>query len=484
MRPPNSPKRSILKSARRSLKGLILLLLLASGELGERGGIGWQLQRASAHDWRGQRLGLLAQYHLGEEALTLILTIPGPLLNELGGDAEGEARLMPVTPPSLASQRALWAQLEQRFRAENRVYADQDQLQPTMEKLDIILPLDPEEIDEEAPKAPAVGIHSGSEGAVLLQLRYPLPRSIPAQLRLQWTLNALRLDPNPRVRFRSPALARAQNRSRRVAFTPGLLIYGDDLLPLAFSEKEPEFVWHRPVEAAEPPRAVDLQSAPPPNQPLPAPSLLFVFFALLALLAALRARAEDTARARWRGAAGVALLIGAVMSWSWRPLPIAGWEEDTLSDERTREISEALLQKTYQAFSAESPEEVYDALSGAVSGALLDWTYQEIHQSLILREQGGAVAQVERVELLDWQRLPWEEAPAATERAFAAELRWRVRGLVDHWGHQHRRVNDYRARYEILYQPAGWRVVGLKIEDHRRRPELEFLTPSAPGEGP
>ncbi|MEE2643954.1 MAG: hypothetical protein VYD19_03370 [Myxococcota bacterium] len=430
---------------------------------------------AGAHDWRGQSLSLLAQYHLGDKALTFVMTIPEALLSTIEG-----ASLNPRMPPNVDAQLTLKEKLREAFTKENPVTADGDRLIPSVEKLDIVLPLPPEAIDEEAPKAEGVGIHSGNQAAVLVQLRYPLGEIEPRRLQLRWTLAGLRADGRGPPRFRPSALARAKSRmgAKRAAFTPGLFIYEDDLSPLAFSEREPEFIWHRPSNIVAP-EEVTLQSAAPVQQRLPVPTVAFTLIALIAALSAWR----RTDRSLKGFSFPAICVLSAVLLWSWRPIPIYG-SAAPLEDRFARQISELLLQQTYQAFARQRPEEVYDALAESVSGQLLDWTYQEIHQSLVLREQGGAVATVERVTLLDWDRLDWENPEVPAGRAFAAKIHWRVQGLVDHWGHQHRRVNEYKARYEVLSSNQGWRVVGLKILDHRRRPSLEFIGDLKGGDRP
>ena len=52
------------------------------------------------------------------------------------------------------------------------------------------------------------------------------------------------------------------------------------------------------------------------------------------------------------------------------------------------------------------------------------------------------------------------------------DARWRVEGVVYHWGHSHARLNEYRARYTIAAVDAGWRIVGVEpLEQRRVEPE-------------
>ena len=89
----------------------------------------------------------------------------------------------------------------------------------------------------------------------------------------------------------------------------------------------------------------------------------------------------------------------------------------------------------YDAFSARSESEVYDILAVTVDAEILDELYAEVYESLILRDEGGAVSKVEGIDVLERDvALDADGAPA-----FDVDWSWRVHGLVSHWGHLHRR---------------------------------------------
>jgi hypothetical protein len=75
-----------------------------------------------------------------------------------------------------------------------------------------------------------------------------------------------------------------------------------------------------------------------------------------------------------------------------------------------------------------------------------------------MQEQGGAVARVQEVKVLNTE--PME---SQSKNGFAARVTWQVEGTVEHWGHIHTRVNEYSADLEI--EPVGsfWKITAMTI---------------------
>ena len=46
---------------------------------------------------------------------------------------------------------------------------------------------------------------------------------------------------------------------------------------------------------------------------------------------------------------------------------------------------------------------------------------------------------------------------------FTVRCRWRVDGVVSHWGHAHARSNEYDARWSVEETSEGWRLAGAEI---------------------
>ncbi|MEO8494856.1 MAG: hypothetical protein ABI614_07280 [Planctomycetota bacterium] len=124
------------------------------------------------------------------------------------------------------------------------------------------------------------------------------------------------------------------------------------------------------------------------------------------------------------------------------------------TNESPSELLGALLRNVYGAFDFRDDSDVYDALATSVSGDLLRDLYLRVKRSLLMAEQGGALSHVEQVEVL-----------AATP---AIEATWRVTGTVEHWGHVHTRVNEYRGRVTVVNEGGTWKLKALHLLDEKR----------------
>ena len=132
-------------------------------------------------------------------------------------------------------------------------------------------------------------------------------------------------------------------------------------------------------------------------------------------------------------------------------------------DERTRiNIAETLLKNIYRAFDYRDEKVIYDALARSVEGELLAETYLKIHAGLLMQEQGGAVSQVQSVELIDGTI--GDSQPAS----YTANLKWRITGTVEHWGHIHTRINAYEALLRVHRGDEAWKITGIEVGKQER----------------
>ena len=51
---------------------------------------------------------------------------------------------------------------------------------------------------------------------------------------------------------------------------------------------------------------------------------------------------------------------------------------------------------------------------------------------------------------------------------FQIELRWRVSGEVEHWGHIHTRENEYVGRLSVKAADGFWKLAELKFLSQKR----------------
>jgi hypothetical protein len=225
-----------------------------------------------------------------------------------------------------------------------------------------------------------------------------------------------------------------------------------------FNEDEPKYTWHSSGLSLD-----DLfRNVPaPPTQArievsIPTLSLIVVY--LLALgFGAVRGSLR-------RVLTFFPLAIGGgVLAWNVGRVSMADPRGDgpVLDEQAARAALEPLLANIYRAFDYREEKDVYDSLSKSVAGDLLDRLYQRIYGSLVYQEAEGAVARVQRFELLDCSLGKTFEREGAL--AFETGASWQVEGGVYHWGHTHSRLNEYRANYTIADIEGSWRIVEEEV---------------------
>ncbi len=132
-------------------------------------------------------------------------------------------------------------------------------------------------------------------------------------------------------------------------------------------------------------------------------------------------------------------------------------------DQKTRvRIADTLLKNIYRAFDYRDEKAIYDALARSVHGDLLADTYLQIHAGLLMQEQGGAVSHVRNVELLN------TSIADAQPTSYNAQVKWRVTGTVEHWGHIHTRVNAYEALLRVSRGDGAWKITGMEVGKQER----------------
>ncbi len=242
-----------------------------------------------------------------------------------------------------------------------------------------------------------------------------------------------------------------------------LLAWDDEEIALRLEDIEPIWVWHAPAK-----RTIERILPPEPEPPrrISVPVLSVAFLAGLLVFLPLSFLLRLDARLRWSLVAILLLASVAtagVMTREMRP-PWAA-ELAPLEREAAIEVFEALHRNTYNAFRFDDESAIYDTLARSVDGALLERLYDEVYESLILREEGGVVCRVTKVEILE-EELTLPDDPE--RREFEVEATWLVRGRVGHFGHEHIRLNRYRARFLLRESEAGWCIVDVEVRDQER----------------
>jgi len=225
-----------------------------------------------------------------------------------------------------------------------------------------------------------------------------------------------------------------------------------------FVRDQPRWEWTR---EGNPPAAHDFKTSlvTAPTKAISKKSLNFLIAAPLLALALYAGLLRNHPKRKLGSAiAGGACVIAAVCFWN---PPAAGAPPNAKA---VPPHAATLLQNIYRAYDYRDKSDVYDALEHSVTGDLLEELFLKIQSGLRMQEQGGAVARVKRVRIMqitlgenaDGNRLP-------------VDCTWRVIGTVEHWGHIHTRENEYSARIHLSTTPEDrGRIVGFEVTDEKR----------------
>jgi hypothetical protein len=189
------------------------------------------------------------------------------------------------------------------------------------------------------------------------------------------------------------------------------------------------------------------------------------------LIAFVRARVGRSApNTLIMAASGVLLLGAAGLLWNTlrMPLPLSSPGLPQPTEAEAVSIFTPLHANVYRAFDYTRESDIYDALARSVDGPMLDAIYNDVYRGLVMQEEGGAVARVRKVSLLESSLLPATPQVTAPSDGFRIRARWRVEGVVYHWGHSHIRENEYAAEYRVASRPGGWRIVDAIPLEQRR----------------
>ena len=242
-----------------------------------------------------------------------------------------------------------------------------------------------------------------------------------------------------------------------------LFAWDDEQIAIGLNADEPTYIWHAPKLVSK--KAI-LPDPPPPPPRINVPLLsvaclmgLIVFLPLSFLL-------KLSLRVRWIGVLILVMAAAGLKGQNVRSMrPFWLGDAKLPSEAEARDIFAVLQQNTYRAFDYDDEEKIFDVLARSVDGKLLERLYSEIFEGLVLRQDGGAVCKVRKVEVLS-ARITLPNDPEVRE--FKVRAKWRVTGRVGHYGHEHIRVTQYVADYVVAERDDGWRIAGVKVLNQRR----------------
>lgn len=138
-----------------------------------------------------------------------------------------------------------------------------------------------------------------------------------------------------------------------------------------------------------------------------------------------------------------------------------------IADEKATKVFEQLHSNMFRAFDYRHEADVYDALANSVDGNLLRNLYLQINKSLKVQEQGGAIARIEEVNLLEGTPESANGLPL-TEPGFGFRCKWNLVGTIEHWGHIHQRTNQYDAQFLVQLKGDAWKITSMQVLDEEQ----------------
>jgi hypothetical protein len=162
-----------------------------------------------------------------------------------------------------------------------------------------------------------------------------------------------------------------------------------------------------------------------------------------------------------RGRVGFAVLLLAVTLFAWpvrTPVTLPFATPAPIRPEDAATVFSTLHTNLFRSFDYKTEDDVYDALARTTDGPLLKKIYLDMRRSLEVQEQGGAVSNIDRIEIVDGRvaERPVGEEPLVPPD-FAFHCTWELEGTVEHWGHIHRRTNRYEALFNVANIDGLWK---------------------------
>ncbi|MEL7499383.1 MAG: hypothetical protein AAFN77_17390 [Planctomycetota bacterium] len=123
-----------------------------------------------------------------------------------------------------------------------------------------------------------------------------------------------------------------------------------------------------------------------------------------------------------------------------------------------------LHKNLFRAFDYRDESDVYDALARSVDGEELRSLYLRINESLKVKEQGGAVARIDQVELLDGElnRL-LDDGDVNDAIGFGYRSSWILDGTIEHWGHIHKRETKFVGEFRVRLIDDAWKITDMQV---------------------
>ena len=137
-------------------------------------------------------------------------------------------------------------------------------------------------------------------------------------------------------------------------------------------------------------------------------------------------------------------------------------KKKSFSNPEANQLISQLLKNTYRAFDFREESEVYDKLALSNDEELLQRIYLDTRKSMVIENQGGIEAKADEIILSDVQVVGNEDD------ILNYKCQWIVKGVVGHWGHKHRRENQYEAIISIKPVEGVWKMHNIDFIEEVR----------------
>jgi len=222
------------------------------------------------------------------------------------------------------------------------------------------------------------------------------------------------------------------------------------------TEQERGFTWHAPRELVKKPVA---QVQPDPINPQTA----YLLIAGIGISVLIILTVTGKPHGKSRKAVLTLLFLSSVSSGVYG---LAGKSQRLPETQHALDIFTKLHANIYRSFEYRNESDIYDSLSQSVNGPILDTIYQDIYSGLVLADEGGAVCSIDKVDVLSKQFVKPQKA--TKELSFQVKCNWKVHGLVTHWGHDHKRINQYEALYTVTSVDNEWKITDSQLTSQKR----------------
>ena len=242
--------------------------------------------------------------------------------------------------------------------------------------------------------------------------------------------------------------------------------------------KNNTYVWEEPDREPLPPIvgvASTIEIPPPPTLSIPVVSAMLVALALLFLIFSMLILGVQAGKAlgMTTGILFLALLASPLMQVDI-PHPFVEQPKFEMPSKDADLVFTRLHKNMFRAFDYRRESDIYDALAKSVDGDLLRQLYLDINKSLRVKEQGGAVANIDEVVFLEGQQETYDQQldDQSDERAdvkpgFGYRCKWNLIGTIEHWGHIHQRTNSYDAQFVVQLKDDAWKITSMEVVDEQ-----------------